>query len=60
MGLVTLQPIVRMVRDSDEPVLEWLKIERYGKAAGEMLAAFELIRVRQSHVCRHNIFVIDW
>ena len=46
LGLVTVKPLVRMVPDSDEPVLEWFKIERYGKAAGDLLAAFELIRVR--------------
>ena len=43
-----LQPYVRMSQSCEGAVLEWFEIERYSKPAGELLAAFELIRVSRT------------
>ena len=45
IGMLMISPVVRMTRDTQEPVLEWFPIFRYNKSAGEILAAFELIHV---------------
>jgi hypothetical protein len=45
LGIVKVSPLVRMSPDIESPVLEWFQITRYGKPAGEILAAFELIRI---------------
>lgn len=43
--MVMVSPLVRITPDTEGPVLEWFPVTRYGKPAGELLAAFELIRV---------------
>ena len=43
--MAKVKPIVRMTVDVEDPVLEWFPIMRYREPAGELLAAFELIRV---------------
>ena len=45
LGRVVIQPVVRMTTDSEKPLLESFAMERYSKPAGELLGAFELIRV---------------
>ena len=43
--MVKVKPLVKMTVDVEDAVLEWLTITRYNEPAGELLAAFELIRV---------------
>ena len=45
LGCIVVQPVVRMSPHSPKPVLDWFEIERYNKPAGDLLGAFELIRV---------------
>ena len=49
LGRIVLQPLVRMRPRCESAVLEWFQIERYTKPAGELLGAFELIRVSETH-----------
>ena len=45
IGMVKVKPLVKMTVDVEDAVLEWFSIKRYNEPAGELLAAFELIRV---------------
>lgn len=45
LGRIVVQPFVWTSPESKGVVLEWFEIERYMKPAGELLGAFELIRV---------------
>ena len=43
--MVKVKPVVKMTVGTEDSVLEWFPITRYNNPAGELLAAFELIRV---------------
>ena len=45
IGKTSCFPTVRLSLDKPAPCLEWYSIIRYGKYAGELLAAFELLLV---------------
>ena len=45
LGTSTVFPTVRLSLDTPAPRLDWYRIDRYTKYAGELLAAFELFLV---------------
>ena len=50
LGTVTVKPVVRMTPQSPEAVLQWHPVTLYTEPAGELLAAFELIRVGHANL----------
>ena len=50
LGIVECYPVVRLNKEAREARLAWYEVKRYGKYAGDLLAAFELFLVSKLNI----------